>query len=109
MTATSTKASEVLAAAANLIEPPGAWTRCAYARGAHGEPATASAQHATCWCAVGAIKRIVPKKGEWLQAVNYLDKIVGTIVLFNDALDRTQAEVVAALREASTLAAQEGN
>jgi len=106
---TATKASEVLAAAANLIEPPGAWTWCTFARDAHREPVAPSDQQATCWCAVGAIRRIVPKKGAWLQAVNYLDKVVGTIVKFNDAPDRTQAEVVAALREASNIAAQEGN
>lgn len=101
--------SEVLAKAADLIEPPGAWIQNSFARDVHGDPATPSGQHATCWCAVGAIRRLVPWGGEWLQAVNYLNKVVGTSSLFNDDPDRTQAEVVAALRQASALAKSEDN
>ena len=106
---TSTKASDALAKAADLIEPPGAWTQGTFARDAHGEPTTSSGPRATCWCASGAIRRITPGRLDRRQARDYLDKVVGTITLFNDALGRTQAEVVAALREASNLAEKEGN
>jgi len=104
-----TKASEVLAAAANLIEPEGAWTRGTFARDEHGEPTTSSAPWAVCWCAAGAIIRVSADRVRGKRALDYMEGRVGYVDLFNDTSGRTQAEVVAAMREASNLAKKEGN
>jgi hypothetical protein len=52
--------SEILSAAADLIEPEGAWTKGQFARDKEGFYSAASGRKAVCWCALGAIKRTAP-------------------------------------------------
>jgi hypothetical protein len=98
--------ADVLDRAADLIEPEGAWSNDDVARTATGEETHASDPEATCWCALGAIWRTADRAGVNRYAAdkplfNLLGKSIGE---FNDAPERTQAEVVAKLREAAALA-----
>jgi hypothetical protein len=95
--------AEVLSKAADLLEKPGAWTKRAFARDAGGRPVEDPTEpEAVCFCAAGAIWR---SGGEVCGAAyNALLEYLGDAVFvsgWNDAKDRTQAEVVAALREAA--------
>lgn len=100
------KPSEILAKAADLIAPEGAWTQGSYALSANGDTAPPEDPEAVCWCASGAILRVAPSE----DAARVARRIVmETNQLFslgqwNDRPSRTQAEVVAALRKASDLA-----
>jgi hypothetical protein len=107
------KPSEVLDAAADLISPVGRWTQVALARTAGGEAAVAYGRgcDAVCWCAEGAIARIVGSYvvAEYDDAERYVTGLLGDhLAAWNDAPERTQAEVVAKLREAAALARSEG-
>lgn len=101
--------SDILYKAADLIEPEGAWTTDAEAReaeeGAEVDPLDPSA---ACFCVGGAIWRVAPGDLRW-PAAHYLESLVGgDIPEWNDAPERTQAEVVAKLREAAALAREQG-
>lgn len=97
--------SEILNAAADLLEKPGAWTTGDYARGDD------------CFCALGAICEIegqvkprgnvVVEKEESDASRAFALFVMGEpepyhVARWNDAPGRTQAEVVAALRAAAT-------
>jgi len=99
--------AEVLERAADLIEPEGAWTQGAYARDVLGNNLNPDEQWgpsptAVCRCMYGAVAEVarpngyqyLPPSGSW--------GLPGTE--WNDAPERTQAEVVAKLREAAALA-----
>ncbi len=115
----STKSpAEVLGAAADLLESPGAWTQGQCARGEDKSWPNPEDEEATCWCGVGATMRIAyfvyglgsPVEG---AAINALHAYAGSLGYrsfgaFNDAPERTQAEVVAALREAARQASIRG-
>lgn len=104
--------AEVLDRAADLIEPEGAWTQLGgdddgsdgeCARDAAGFPVPATDPRASCWCLFGAIERAtnghdttIVRAFEWLTGKRSDD-----LVQFNDDEERTQAEVVAALRAAA--------
>jgi hypothetical protein len=95
--------SEVLSKAADLIEPEGAWTQGQY--GAFDEEAHAY----TCLCLFGAVK----EAGDETDAADGVWKFLQAAtsnkpIDWNDQPGRTQAEVVAALRQASELAKAEG-
>ncbi|WP_278070501.1 DUF6197 family protein [Brevundimonas sanguinis] len=106
----STKSpAEVLKAAADLLEKPGAWTQGAYARDSSGKSVGPDSQLAECFCALGAIRR----SGNYADDVNPAAMALGRSIGFrvgdwNDALKRTQSEVVAALREAARQASIRG-
>lgn len=114
------KPSEVLAKAADLIEPKGAWTRGAFSRKSarhKGKRRYVPFHEARCFCVLGAIAHVLGGNADETRAVNsdaarYLDRLseIGREgpVSFNDAPGRTQAEVVAALRKAADLARSEG-
>jgi hypothetical protein len=103
--------ADVLERAADLIEPEGAWTQGVYARDAEGHILGAgTAPEAVCFCALGAIEHI---GGHGAPAKAFLARHImpegyrsttHTVGSFNDDPRRTQAEVVAKLREAATLA-----
>lgn len=106
--------SEVLAAAADLLEKPGAWTQFdnpdeypdgETARDASGNSVPGDDPTAVCFCVFGAIERICPsplvgREADRLLAAS-LGMSTGAIVDWNDAPERTQAEVVTALRQAA--------
>jgi hypothetical protein len=106
------KPSEVLAKAADLIEPEGAWRQGYYARDGAGRDCDAHDPSAICWCAVGSIERSVPicNYDDLDEAERFLTRALGGAYVphWNDAKGRTQAEVVSALRKASELAKAEG-
>ena len=103
--------SEVLAAAADLLEKPGAWTQGAMARVGlisvgpldtrQGQPTCRCAEAAIIWTHYHrTLKQGWPGLGRCLDA---LRSIIGTrfVTAWNDAPERTQAEVVDALRQAA--------
>lgn len=122
--------AEILRAAADLIEPEGAWTQGAGSRNAEGQDrqelrdSEYDPGEATCWCIGGAVVEAFERANaqdehdDWEPALaplfKPLCKALGKTsedpyadspwVYFNDAPDRTQAEVVAKLREAADLA-----
>lgn len=107
--------SRVLDAAADLIEPEGAWTRKVYARRTPGSPTSEVARSAlaTCFCMVGAVAHVADMEIADVEAENFkpltfLSAILHphAITVWNDS--HTQAEAVAALRQAAALARKEG-
>jgi hypothetical protein len=109
-------AADVLERAAKLIEPEGAWTQGAFSldeTGSHSEDLTAIGP-AVCWCVLGAIAEIVgvDPVAPWglnntaVAAKLALSRVIedDNVPMFNDAPGRTQAEVVAKLREAAAKA-----
>ena len=105
--------SEILVAAADLLEKPGAWTQGALALGAEGEHVNVDSSSAVCFCVVGAIRRAsgyerTPEKTipvrEALCALLGLANDGVALVAWNDNPKRTPAEVVAALRQAAAKA-----
>ena len=52
-----TTSTDILLAAADLLDAPGAWCRGAFARDAESRPVSARDPSAECWCAFGAISR----------------------------------------------------
>ena len=105
--------SQVLSEAADLLEKPGAWTQGANARDATGKSVPVTSGRGTCFCMAGAIlhrtggdyraaalvRRVLPMPNEAVK---------DWLVSFNDTTGRTQAEVVAKLREAANLAREQG-
>ncbi len=106
--------AEVLDGAADLLEKPGAWTQYAFARGKSGREVT-TRKAAVCFCALGAIDHVTgydPGIEGCTEANCYLALAItgrryGGIAKFNDDPRRTQAEVVAKLREAAALAREQ--
>lgn len=95
--------SQVLDAAADLIEPDGAWTQYAAARDADGRGVVATSGNACSWCPSGAILAAACSTVVAFTAHNQFVRHIGTsdIPFWNDRLGRAQGDVVAALREAS--------
>jgi hypothetical protein len=102
--------SEILSAAADLIEPEGAWTKGQFSRDKEGFYSATSGRKAVCWCALGAIKRTAPDTEAAMAARDCLKSITSSVSVadWNDAPERTQAEVVAKLREAAERAREQG-
>ncbi len=94
---------KVLLRAAEILEPEGAWGQRAYALDATGERTLWGWDNAVCWCAVGAVSRAGLDTGldiaGPLRALS--DSLGENIYYFNDAPERTKAEVIAALRKAA--------
>ena len=115
----------VLNAAADLIEPEGAWTQGEQARNRRGQRVADSAPNAVCFCASGAIWKAAQRlKVRSLSGQNgfiineahvALSRTVNapnhamSVPDWNDAPERTQAEVVAALRQAAQRAKEAGH
>lgn len=99
----------ILSAAADLIEQPNAWCQKAIARNAKGDTLRIATQNSACqWCTIGAVikacenntyntSEVIEKVRQVLKSRTGGDSLGG----WNDAPDRTQAEVVALLREAA--------
>jgi hypothetical protein len=115
MSAAGVAEAGVLASAADLIEVEGAWTQRVFARNAEGEETGLSECRgpAVCWCALGAISKIAGNDDLLVERAEYalmrlLRCEVDGIANWNDAPERTQAEVVAKLREAAAIAREQG-
>ncbi|WP_420478274.1 DUF6197 family protein [Brevundimonas sp. FT23028] len=110
--------SEILTKAADLLETPGAWTQGAEYRNEAGEDISDFDDDAddlpadltpVCWCAAGAIWCQPISTPEKVAACEALAAAIGSgdryeVPKWNDAPERTQAEVVAALRTAASQA-----
>jgi hypothetical protein len=98
--------ADILDKAADLIEPEGAWCQRDYARNADGLVTGLSEFRgpATCWCIAGATAKVDPQ-ARGASADGFLQEFLGVHPsVWNDAPGRTQAEVVAKLREAAAKA-----
>lgn len=107
------KVANRLRKARALIEK--GWTQEAWARAADGANVPFSSRSAVCFCAAGALNRALQVGGhEWglaEQSWQVLEDAIGVssssdVVKFNDAPERTQAEVLAAFDKAIELAEQ---
>lgn len=115
--------ADVLERAAHKLKQPGAWTQGAFSRNAYGiadrDVDETAANDPVCWCALGALAEAsnvdpmetyafsmsAPKVFGYL----FLREFVGgDVAKWNDDPNRTQAEVVATLREAAALAREQG-
>ena len=107
---TETKSvADVLDAAADLIEPEGAWTTGADARRSDGGKTHGHDDQAICFCAEGAVIHVSGKRSKH-DAFQLIRRVTrsSSIHEWNDAPERTQTEVVAKLREAAALAREQG-
>lgn len=99
------RVAEVLNKAADLIEPPFKWTQGHFARASNNCPIGPLEDNAVCWCVSGAIQKIEGRVSH--EAWNAFDAYCRKrgfrhMADFNDT--KTQAEVVAALRDAASKA-----
>lgn len=102
----------ILLRAAALLEPPGRWVQNEWGIDADGE-GTFSPRDAVCYCASMAL--VVAARGHGQRALRGAQRALAALVvvaddgvsdevniqLWNDAEERSQAEVVAALRQAA--------
>lgn len=115
------KASELLHAAGDLLEKPGAWTQGNFACDAHGKAVSSYDTDAVCWCASGALRKVsshlyalaIPGESmpvPFLDARACLRQITGihNIATWNDVIACTQEEVVNTFRKAEQLAKDQG-
>ncbi len=105
------KPSEILSAAADLIEPEGAWTQGAYARLEGGLSGYGFEPGVLCRCAVGGVYGAIggfPAEDIASFFRHTPHESIGHFQLWNDAPERTQAEVVTALRQAAEKAREAG-
>lgn len=102
------KPSEVLAKAADLIEPKGAWLQRQCVGAKRKRPC--GYDDASCFCLFGSVVTVCHRANIlYAPAWRMVEIAVGpSPIVWNDAPERTQAEVVAALRGASALAAEAG-
>ena len=97
-------AAEILNAAADLIEPDGAWTQNEYTHELYAFCPLGAIAHVM---GIGATKASSTPAARVLSAmINPKDECAGRVVSrFNDHLTTTQADVVALLRRAAIRAA----
>lgn len=97
--------ARILNAAADLLEQPGAWTQGAFAKDKNGFATYPLWPEACCFCVLGALERIAG--GDTGYAYGVAEDAVrdlipsGFVSTWNDAPERTQAEVVTTLRAAA--------
>jgi hypothetical protein len=81
------------------------WCKEAYARGTSGRKVNSQGRSAVCFCAVGAINRVGKYGWDFSPERDLLKRVVGYDPIdWNDAPERTQAEVLAAFDKAIELA-----
>ena len=98
------KPSEILFAAADKIEPKGAWTQGSFARNSRGIMADPLSEDAICWCASGAIISANGKDDHvaFLAKRAFENSVIKSHIYdWNDDPERTQSQVVSALRSAA--------
>ncbi len=99
--------AEVLRKALALIDTPEKWTKVVIARNAHGKEVSHRSADAVCFCMDGALARaadleISRGRYEYEGATRAIRTATGEreYWLWNDAPERTHAEVVAAFQKA---------
>lgn len=100
----SAEVARILRDAADLIEPPGRWTRGTLARDEHGLPVAAESPDAVCWCALGAVQRVASAdtNARW-DALEAIEAIVAEPAPISHWNDRqpSAALVISVLRDAA--------
>ncbi len=98
----------LIEAAADLIEPKGAWTRLTRARNALGREVEPCSDGAVRWCAIGALERVALNEGaDFLNSLRAVcaevpsKRYCHSISCYNDARGRKQAQVVKLMRKAA--------
>lgn len=82
-----------------LLEDPAHWIQGSYARNRpDGKVVPPLHPDATCWCLDGAVIRVVPPK--WRYAVRMALVGTGKACTWNDAPERTHADVLGAIDKA---------
>jgi hypothetical protein len=113
MNKSNADAAQVLREALNTLEDPKCWTKGENARDARGNDLPVLDRGAVCFCALGAIDRAVQTNcfelGIYHLAVEFLNSAIfekkfADIPAWNDAPERTHAEVIAAFEKAIELA-----
>jgi DnaJ-domain-containing protein 1 len=102
--------ADILRKAADLIEPEGAWTQGAFGRTPNGVGTSSADSDAVCWCVAGAINKAARDLDVLaVPAHRLFERVIGGYnFTWNDHHQRTQAEVVAKLREAAMLSERDG-
>jgi len=106
---TPRKPSEILRAAREIISVPERWTQGASALSGRGNVVNARSPSAKCWCSFGAIDKAGSRSIAKLRTAEGILRAAlkaESIILWNDAPERTHAEVLAAFDQAITLAEQ---
>ena len=98
---------ELLIAARDLIASPGAWTQGTYARNALGESTPLQGADAVCWCASGAVLKVLEDESWddssgslWDIGLRLMQDVIETqsmmtVPTWNDEESRTHGEVLA--------------
>ncbi len=101
----NTQIVAVLEAAKAKIATPAQWTQNDYAKDAEGNGVGSASASAVCFCSIGAMMAVTDGAACCWVAVKVLTDVVGgNIVYFNDAKERTHAEVIAAWDKAIAIA-----
>lgn len=91
---------EILKAARELLAVPERWTTGVLARAHNGDEVTPSSYKAASWCMSGAcLKSCMGNDSQFLYVIDALD-LDTCIPIWNDAPERTHAEVLARFDEA---------
>lgn len=97
---------EVLIAAKALIDTPEKWTQGWYAKDANGKHISDQSPDATCFCSIGAMWAVAHEIQFVDDALVFLGRATRpAIPTWNDAPERTHAEVMDAFARAIELAA----
>lgn len=87
---------------AELLEAPERWTQGTYSKSESGDSVYPRNPAAVCWCLLGAIDEVYdvgdPRKKAYEAMQKTIDKCM--LTMWNDAPERTHAEVLAAVRKA---------
>src|ERR1700757_269153 len=98
--------ADALREARSLIEKPGTWIQNHFARDVNGEYVDSDDELAVSWCAAGACLRAAHAYGRSiLSLLSYLEPGCD-LTTWNDHLERTHEEVLAAFDRAIELASQ---
>lgn len=102
--------SQILHQAIELLRTKG-WTQGSYARDAKGLRTDSHGSDATCFCVLGAIKRVYGSKRD-IKYLNILhdtisrelvaQRLLASVVEWNDAPDQTAPQVIAWLESFAT-------
>lgn len=95
----------VLRAARKILEDRRRWTQNAYARDKFGSPVPAYAPEAKCFCALGAMRKVLGPEGDGMPVVRLLADAgkelgftpIGSVVDVNDGPRRTSRTKVLAM------------
>ena len=88
-----------------LLATPDRWTKGRFAADTSGHGVAPSNPEATCFCMLGALRRCYPALEEYLAIRKRLGKWlhetygISSVVVFNDAEERTHSDVVNVLKE----------